>query len=98
MLELSPETLGSHHSVTFLLPLPQALLDLQGVMVPAHLQTNRTAQAALAGRYRLRLSATPAELLMRFLHAQRLTLMLALLNEFIELAVRVTRVLSSYAR
>ena len=68
--------------------MPQALLDLRGVMVPQHLQTNRTAQAALAGRYRVRMSGYAAELLMRFLHAGGLTLLLALLNEYIELDVR----------
>ena len=68
---------------------PQALQDLQGVLVPQHLQTNRTAQAALAGRHRVQLSATAAELLMRFLHSARLTLLLALVNEYLEVAVRV---------
>ena len=57
-------------------------------MAPQHLQTNRTAQAALAGRYRVRLPAAAAELLTRFLHAARLTLLLALVNEYIELHVR----------
>ena len=60
-------------------------------MVPQHLQTNRTAQAALAGRYRVRLSSYAAELLMRFLHAAGLTLLLALVNEYIELDVRPPR-------
>ncbi len=65
----------------------QALQDLQGVLVPQHLQTNRIAQAALAGRHRVQLSAAAAELLMRFLHSARLTLLLALINEYLELAV-----------
>ena len=65
----------------------QALQDLQGVLVPQHLQTNRIAQAALAGRHRVQLSSAAAELLMRFLHSARLTLLLALVNEYLELAV-----------
>ena len=67
----------------------QALQDLQGVLVPQHLQTNRTAQAALAGRHRVQLSAAAAELLMRFLHSARLALLLALVNEYLEVSVRV---------
>ncbi len=55
--------------------------------MPQHLQTNRIAQAALAGRHRVQLSAAAAELLMRFLHSARLTLLLALVNEYLELAV-----------
>lgn len=74
----------------------QALLDLQGVMVPQHLQTNRTAQAALAGRYRVRMSSFAAELLMRFLHASRMQLLLSLTNEYIELDVRTHLLFTCY--
>jgi len=59
--------------------------------VPQHLQTNRTAQAALAGRHRVQLSAAAAELLMRFLHSARLALLLALVNEYLEVSVRDMR-------
>ncbi len=59
------------------------------MLVPQHLQTNRTAQAALAGRHRVQLSTAAAELLMRFLHSARLALLLALVNEYLEVSVRV---------
>jgi len=85
---VKPCNTHSHPALTPCTAMPQALLDLQGVMVPQHLQTNRTAQAALAGRYRVRMSSFAAELLMRFLHASRMQLLLSLTNEYIELDVR----------
>ena len=66
----------------------QELDDLQGASQAEQARANRTAQAARATRYPVRLSAYSYELLTAFLRAHRLALPLALLNEHVALQAR----------
>lgn len=69
----------------------QELDDLQGLSQAEQARENRTAAAARAMRYPVRLSAYSYELLTTFLQAHRLALPLGLLNEHVSLQVYTAR-------